>query len=69
MLEAEIAKLREPDTQLTLMEAAKISGRKQSEELRNLLANLVVSRIKNDNSGKEELKILFITKQFQQLIS
>ena len=56
MLEAEIAKLREPDTQLTLMEAAKISGRKQSEELRNLLANLVVSRIKNDNSGKEELK-------------
>ncbi len=56
LLEAEIAKLREPDTQLTLMEAAKISGRKQSEELRNLLANLVVSRIKNDNSGKEELK-------------
>lgn len=54
--EAEISKLREPDTQLTLMEAAKISGRKQSEELRNLLANLVVSRIKNDNSGKEELK-------------
>lgn len=54
--EAEISKLREPDTQFTLMEAAKISGRKQSEELRNLLANLVVSRIKNDNSGKEELK-------------
>lgn len=54
--EAEISKLREPDTQLTLLEAAKISGRKQSEELRNLLANLVVSRIKNDNSGKEELK-------------
>lgn len=54
--EDEISKLREPDTQLTLIEAAKISGRKQSEELRNLLANLVVSRIKNDNSGKEELK-------------
>ena len=49
-------KLREPDTQLILVEAAKISGRKQNEELRNLLANLVISRIKNDKSGKEELK-------------
>ena len=29
---------------------------KKNEELRNLLANLVVSRIKNDESGKEELK-------------
>lgn len=54
--EQEISKLKEPDTQLTLMEAAKISGRKQNEELRNLLANLVVSRIQNDKSGKEELK-------------
>lgn len=54
--EEEIAKLREPDTQLTLIEAAKISGRKQNDELRNLLANLVVSRIKNDKTGKEELK-------------
>lgn len=54
--EEEIAKLREPDTQLTLLEAAKISGRKQNDELRNLLANLVVSRIKNDKTGKEELK-------------
>lgn len=52
----EMAKLKEPDTQLTLIEAAKISGRKQNEELRNLLANLVVSRIKNDRAGKEELK-------------
>ena len=51
-----MAKLKEPDTQLTLLEAAKISGRKQDEELRNLLANLVVSRIKNDKTGKEELK-------------
>ena len=54
--ENEIAKLKQPDTQLTLIEAAKISGRKQDEELRNLLANLVVSRIKNDKTGKEELK-------------
>ncbi|MFH1048173.1 MAG: LPO_1073/Vpar_1526 family protein [Patescibacteria group bacterium] len=54
--EEEIVKLKEPDTQLTLVEAAKISGRKQNEELRNLLANLVISRIKNDKSGKEELK-------------
>lgn len=54
--EQEISKLKEPDTQLTLIEAAKISGRKQNEELRNLLANLVVSRIKNDKTGKEELK-------------
>lgn len=56
LLAEEIAKLREPDTQLALIEAAKISGRKQNEELRNLLANLVVSRIKNDKTGKEELK-------------
>ena len=54
--EEEIVKLKEPDTQLTLIEAAKISGRKQNDELRNLLANLVVSRIKNDKTGKEELK-------------
>jgi len=54
--EEEIAKFKDPDTQLTLIEAAKISGRKQNEELRNLLANLVISRIKNDKTGKEELK-------------
>lgn len=54
--EEEMVKLKEPDTQLTLVEAAKISGRKQNDELRNLLANLVVSRIKNDKTGKEELK-------------
>lgn len=54
--EEEMLKLKEPDTQLILAEAAEISGRKQNEELRNLLANLVVSRIKNDKSGKEELK-------------
>jgi len=38
------------------LEAAKISGRKQNTELRNLLANLVICRIKNDKSGREELK-------------
>lgn len=52
----EISKLREPDTQLIFLEAANISGRKKDEVLHELLANLVVSRIKNDNSGKEELK-------------
>ncbi|KKS92871.1 MAG: hypothetical protein UV70_C0022G0004 [Parcubacteria group bacterium GW2011_GWA2_43_13] len=52
----EMAKLREPDTQIALLEAANISGRKQNNELRNLLANLVVNRIKNDKTGKEELK-------------
>jgi hypothetical protein len=54
--EEEMGKLREPDTQIALLEAASISGRKSSDELRNLLANLVVSRIKNDKTGKEELK-------------
>lgn len=54
--EQDMGKLREPDTQIALLEAAKISGRKQNEELRELLANLVVSRIKNDKTGKEELK-------------
>lgn len=54
--EQDMVKLREPDTQIALLEAAKISGRKPNEELRNLLANLVVSRIKNDKTGKEELK-------------
>jgi hypothetical protein len=54
--EDEIAKLKEPDTQVTLIEAARISGRKQNSELRNLLSNLVLNRIKNDKTGKEELK-------------
>lgn len=54
--ESEIKKLREPDMQLTLFEATKISGRKQSDELRSLLANLVVNRIKHDKTGEEELK-------------
>jgi len=54
--EKEMGKLRDPDTQIALLEAASISGRKSNDELRNLLANLVVSRIKNDSSGKEELK-------------
>jgi hypothetical protein len=54
--EEEISKLQDPDTQLALIDAANISGRKQNSELRNLLSNLVIKRIKNDNSGKEELK-------------
>ena len=54
--ESEMLKLREPDTQLVLVEAAKISGRKQTPELRSLLANLVIKRIQNDTTGKEELK-------------
>jgi len=54
--ERDMGKLREPDTQIALLEAAKISGRKSDKELRNLLADLVVSRIKNDETGKEELK-------------
>lgn len=52
----EVVKLKDPDTQLTLFEASKISGRKHSEELRDLLANLVINRIKNDKTGREELK-------------
>lgn len=56
MSEAEVLKLREPDTQVILAEAAKIAGRKQNPELRDMLADLVIKRIKNDASGKEELK-------------
>ena len=52
----EIIKLREPDTQFALREAVSISGRKHDKDLTNLLARLVISRIKNDKSGKEELK-------------
>lgn len=54
--EEEIAKLKDPDTQLALLEAATISGRKQSSDLRAVLADLVIHRIKNDQTGKEELK-------------
>lgn len=54
--ETEMLKLKEPDTQVALIEAAKIAGRKQNTELRDLLANLVINRIKNDKTGKEELK-------------
>ncbi len=54
--EDERSKLREPDVQLALVEAAKISGRKRGEELRDLLANLVINRIENDSSGEEDLK-------------
>ncbi len=52
----EIEKLKEPDTQIALLEAAKISGRKQDENLKKLLANLVINRIKKGDSDKEELK-------------
>jgi len=54
--EEEIAKLKDPDTQLALLEAATISGRKQNKDLRGVLADLVIHRIKNDQTGKEELK-------------
>ena len=54
--EEEIAKLKEPDTLFALMEAAQISGRKQNSELRTLLSNLVLKRIKNDKTSEEELK-------------
>lgn len=52
----EIIKLNEPDMQVALLEASRISGRKKEFELREMLANLVVGRIKNDKSGREELK-------------
>jgi hypothetical protein len=52
----EIEKLKEPDTQLILREAASISGRKQDPNLKKILSNLVIHRIKNDKEGKEELK-------------
>ncbi|MBU0578699.1 hypothetical protein KKE34_00125 [Patescibacteria group bacterium] len=52
----ETAKLAEPDTQLALLEAATISGRKKDQDLRSLLADLVIKRIKNDSHGKEDLK-------------
>ena len=52
----ELDKLREPDLQIVLAEAAVISGRKQEKELRETLANLVIGRIKNCELGREELK-------------
>jgi hypothetical protein len=54
--EEAMSKLKEPDTQIALLEAARISGRKQNSELTILLSNLVLNRIKNDTTGKEELK-------------
>ncbi len=54
--EEEMGKLKEPDTQVALLEAVKTSGRKQDKTLRDLLANLVISRIQNEEPGKEELK-------------
>jgi hypothetical protein len=56
--EQELDKLRDPDTILALKEASEISGRKTNHELRQLLANLVIRRIKNNEPGEEELKNL-----------
>ncbi len=52
----ELNKLRDPDLQIALAEAAVISGRKQDIELRETLANLVIGRIMNCGEGREELK-------------
>ena len=53
--EEEILKLKEPDTQMALLEAT-ISGHKQNPDLRAVLADLVINRIKNDQSGKRRIK-------------
>ncbi len=58
--ENEILKLKEPDTQLTIIDAAKISGRKNEIELSELLAILVIKRLKNDTNGNEDLKNIIL---------
>jgi hypothetical protein len=54
--EKELLKLKEPDVQLSIFEATKISGKREFKELREVLSNLVLNRIKNTNTESEELK-------------
>ncbi len=51
-------KLREPDVQIVVAEASKISGRKISQETRKVLADLVIGRIVNEGDTGESLKSL-----------
>lgn len=54
--EEELYQFKDPDTQLSLLEAASISGRKSNEELIVLLSDLVIKRIKDEKKGDIELR-------------
>ncbi len=52
----EMTKLEEPDTQAILSEASVINARTSNADLRKILTNLVIRRVKDDSKGQEELK-------------
>lgn len=55
--EEDLIKLKDPAIQLSIFEATRISGKREFNELRDILSNLVIGRIKNvENFKDNELK-------------
>jgi len=53
--ELDYERFKEPDMQLKIIEATNLSGRISDSNRRELLANLVIRRIKNENTKNQEL--------------
>lgn len=55
MTEKEINKFKDPDVQYALYEAEKGAARRDSEDLRENLSDLIIARIKNDDDDLKKL--------------
>lgn len=65
--ESELDKLREPDAQFALRQAAFISGKKTNKELIDTLGSLVIGRIKNHQIETEDLKNIVFNEAIQTI--
>lgn len=63
----ERAKLADPDTQMTIGEGLKINGTLKSKEKRDILADLVIKRIKDSKRESEELKNIVYNEAIQAI--
>jgi len=62
-----LLKFKEPDTQYILGEATKISGLREEKYLRDLLAKLLIEKIKNNDKSKDNFKNLIFNEAIKTI--
>lgn len=62
-----LLKFKEPDTQYILGEATKISGLREEKYLRDLLAKLLIEKIKNHDKSKDNFKNLIFNEAIKTI--
>ena len=62
-----LLKFKKPETQYILSEATRISGLKEDKNLRNLLAKLVIEKVKNDDRNEDNFKDLIFNEAIKTI--